>query len=91
MGESNLVSKSSLGGSSKHLGEKSETKFVRVVQGLGLPGCSSQRNGTEAEVWSGGVSIPEGSGDCLGWIENSGSFSVELGSDSTSLPMALSA
>ena len=91
LGEGNLVSNNSLGGSSKHFGAKSRVvNLVRVVQGLGLPGSSSQRKGTEAKVWSGGVSIPEGSGDCMVWIENNGSFGVKLGSGSTSLPMTLS-
>lgn len=55
----------SLGGSSRHL----LTVVVwwvearmRSVQGRGLPGSSSHRKGTEAEVWSGGVNIPDGSG-----------------------------
>ena len=62
---------------------------ARAVQGLGLPGSSSQRNGTETEEWSGGVSIPGRSGDCKGGgIENSGSFGVELDSGSASDPMS---
>lgn len=51
---------------------------MRAVQGRGLPGSSSQWNGTEAEVWSGGVSMPEGSGDSMGGTENRGSLGVEL-------------
>lgn len=77
----------SLGGNSKDFGLGI---VMRVVHGLGLPGSSSHRNGTEAEVWSGGVSIPDGSGEGLGEIENRGSFGVELGSDSASDPITLS-
>lgn len=90
MGDGNLVSNISLGGSSKHFGVKSaglERVAIRAVQGLGLPGSSSHRNGTEAEEWSGGVSIPGRSGEFMGGIENSGSFGVELNSGSASDPM----
>lgn len=53
-------SSNSLGGRSKHLGSvMAEEKGIRLVQGLGFPGSSSHRNGTEAEVYSGGVSMPE--------------------------------
>lgn len=89
MGEGIFVSKSNLGGSSKHL----VVSLVSVVQGLGLPGSCSQRNGTEAEEWSGGVCIPEGSVDCImGGTERSGSFRMELASGSTSpvVPISLS-
>lgn len=89
VGDGSRISDNSLGGSSKHFGVKSMgLENVRAVQGLGLPGCSSQRNGTETEEWSGGVSIPGRSGDCKGGgIENSGSFGVELDSGSASDPM----
>lgn len=89
VGEGNFVSKSNLGGSSKHLA----VRLVRAVQGLGLPGSSSQRNGTEADEWSGGVCIPEGSVDCImGGTERSGSFRMELtsGSASPAIPISLS-
>ncbi|CAL5331839.1 unnamed protein product [Camellia sinensis] len=57
---------------------------VVVVEGRGLPGSSSHRKGTVAEVWSGGVSIPECSGDCRGsgMVKTSGSFGVDLASSS---------
>lgn len=57
---------------------------VMVVEGRGLPGSSSHRKGTVAEDWSGGVSIPECSGDCRGggMVKKSGSFGVELASSS---------
>nr|GLL35583.1 hypothetical protein Itr_chr09CG12540 [Ipomoea trifida] len=51
-------------------------RAMRSVQGRGFPGCSSQRKGTETAVWSGGVSIPGCSGDCMGGIEKSGSVGV---------------
>lgn len=38
------------GGSSKVLG-----RGIMSEQGRGFPGCSSHLNGTEAEVWRGGV------------------------------------
>lgn len=37
-----------------------------VVQVRGLPGDSSQRKGTEQAVCTGGVVVPEGSGDRSG-------------------------
>lgn len=66
----------SLGGSSRHLWCG---RVTRAVQGRGFPGSSSQRNGTEAEVWWGGVERPGGFGDSLG--DNMRSFGVELSSD----------
>lgn len=78
----------SLGGSSKHL-VVGMGRVMRAVQGRGLPGSSSQRNGTETEVWSGGVSIPEGLGDSLGGTEDSESLGVEIASVSASDPMTL--
>jgi hypothetical protein len=92
VGEGSLVSDvvSSLGGSSKHLVAKTSVTVARAVQGLGLPGSSSQRNGTEAELWSGGVSMPEGSVDCISGTEKSGSFGVKLPTASAWLPISLS-
>ncbi|KAF7826202.1 uncharacterized protein G2W53_017366 [Senna tora] len=83
VGESNLVrlaSKSNLGGKSKDFGGKTEeAKGTRSVQGLGFPGSSSQRNGTEAMVWRGGVTLPERSGDGIGGTEkDKGSFGIKL-------------
>lgn len=80
-----LGSKNSLGGRSKHLGDSVVVlvgRVMRAVQGLGFPGSSSHLNGTEAEVYRGGVSIPECSGDCTVAIENRGSFGAELVSGS---------
>lgn len=80
-----LGSKKSLGGRSKHLGDSAVGavgRVMRAVQGLGLPGSSSHLNGTEAEAYKGGVSVPECSGDCTVAIENRGSFGVEVVSSS---------
>lgn len=70
---------SNLGGSSKHLGNKSGglEKGTRAVDGLGFPGTCSHRNGTDAKVSSGGVAIPDlsVSGDCM---ENKGSLAMLL-------------
>lgn len=61
------------------------------MQGLGLPGSSSHRNGTEAEVWSGGVSIPDGKEGSLGGIvKNNGSLGLEFGSASASESISVS-
>lgn len=51
---------------------------MSVVHGLGFPGSSSQRNGTEAETCNGGVDVPDLSGDCMCacGAENSGNFGV---------------
>ncbi|MFS8022255.1 hypothetical protein Hanom_Chr16g01437281 [Helianthus anomalus] len=59
---------------------------MRSVQGRGLPGCSSHRNGTEAVVvWSGGVEVPEGEEVWWGGsMEKSGSLGVEYRSGSVS-------
>ncbi|KAI3719549.1 hypothetical protein L6452_20451 [Arctium lappa] len=54
---------------------------MRSVHGRGLPGCSSHRKGTEAEVWRGGVKVPDGSWRC-GGMEKSGSLGMESASDS---------
>lgn len=100
VGEGSFVSHSNLGGSSKHFVAKSLT-LARAVQGLGFPGSSSHRNGTDAdELWSGGVSIPEGSVECISdsGAEKSGSLGVKLLngsaavlpiSDSLSLPLSV--
>lgn len=64
--------------------------LARAVQGLGFPGSSSQRNGTAAELWNGGVSMPEGSVDCISGTEKSGSFGVKLPAGSAALPIPLS-
>ena len=68
-------SSSNLGGSSKHFGVGFE-KLTISVQGLGFPGSSSQPNGTEAEVKSGGVFIPGLSGECIVGGFNKGSFGI---------------
>jgi len=78
VGEDSFISDSSLGGSSKHLVTKTLVTVARAVQGLGLPGSSSQRNGTKAKLWSGGVSMPEGSIECISGTEKSGSLGVRL-------------
>lgn len=81
-----MGSKNSLGGRSKHLGYSRPVlaaRVMRVVQGLGFPGSSSHLKGTEAEVCSGGVSMPERSGDStVSAMEKRGSFSVEFDSGS---------
>ena len=74
------VSINSLGGNSRHFCGKSMGLEIRVVQySLGLPGSSSHRNGTDAEVWSGGVSVPDLSGDCLGPYARGFGISSDLG------------
>lgn len=81
-----------LGGSSKQhlLLSVGLEKVTRALQSLGFPGSCSQRNGTEAEVCSGGVSIPGLSGDCIcisiAGIEKSGSLGMLF--CSASQPMA---
>jgi hypothetical protein len=80
---------SSRGGSSKHFVAKS-LMLARAVHGLGLPGSSSQRNGTAAELWNGGVSMPEGSVDCISGTEKSGSLGVKLPAGSAALPISRS-
>lgn len=89
MGEDSFVSDSSLGGSSKHLVTKTSVTVARVVQGLDLPGSSSQRNETKAELWSGGVSMPKGFVDCISGTEKSGSLDVRLPTASATLPISL--
>ena len=90
------VSINSLGGSSRHFCGKSMGLEIRVGQySLGLPGSSSHRNGTDAEEWSGGVSVPDLSGDCLGPYASGFGISsnlggVKLGSSSASGAIALS-
>lgn len=69
----------SLGGSSKHF--LWVGTVTMAVHGRGFPGSCSHRNGTEAEVWSGGVERPDGSGDSFGEAESKGSFGEELALD----------
>jgi hypothetical protein len=91
VGEDSFVFDSRLRGSSKqYLVTKTSVTVARAVQGLGLPGSSSQRNGTKAELWSGGVSMSEGSVDCISGTEKSGSLDVRLPTASATLPISLS-
>lgn len=80
-----LASVSSLGGSSKHLAAVLGLDEL-VAQARGLPGASSQWNGTEAEAWIGGVSMPGGSEGLLG-SEYRESLGVDFGAASTSDPI----
>lgn len=77
MGEGILESltseEKSLGGGSRQRALLDLERATRAVQGRGLPGSSSHRNGTEAVVWSGGVWVPEGSGSCMA-MEKSGNL-----------------
>jgi len=73
-----LASFNNLGGSSKHLANLGLDWVAQ--EGLGLPGASSHLNGTEANVWIGGVNIPAGDSCSLLESENKESFGVGLGS-----------
>lgn len=55
------------------------------MQGLGFPGSSSHRNGTETEVWCGGDERLEGFGESFGEGDNMSSLVVELASDAITL------
>lgn len=55
------------------------------MQGLGFPGSSSHRKGTEAEVWCGGDGRLEGFGDSFGEGDKMSSLGVELASDTITL------
>lgn len=95
MGEGSLVmlvSINSLGGNSRDFCGKLMALGTRAVLSQGLPGSSSHRNGTEAEVWSGGVSVPDLSGDCkcaCGFGISSSLGGVKIGSSSASDAMSL--
>lgn len=54
--------------------------MIKAVQGLGFPGSSSHRNGTEAEFWWGGVHRPEGFADNFGEGDNMNNLGLELAS-----------
>ena len=66
----------SLGGRSRHL--LWVGRVIKAVHGRGFPGSCSQRNGTEAEVWRGGVERPDGSAESFGEAENKGSCGEEV-------------
>lgn len=95
MGEDSLVmlvSINSLGGNSRDFCGKLMALGTRAVLSQGLPGSSSHRNGTEAEVWSGGVSVPDLSGDCkcaCGFGISSSLGGMKIGSSSASDAMSL--
>lgn len=90
-----MASTCNLGGNSKHFGVSLGMGFEKLtmsVQGLGFPGSSSHPNGTDAEVWRGGVSIPGLSGECIGGGLNSGSLGILLSASQLSIvaPLFLS-